>query len=284
LSAAWDRTPEALMRKKRETEKSMLNKTPLRVVPIGESPPVDDDQSATPMVMMPEHDAITRKMPEPPEGMPGRWRRFATWRMLVPAGALVFAISLVVVAMATRGKGGAPSIEGSPGGAVAPSAETAARPAPPPQPSVPSPVPAAAPPAPVKDVPETIHLEITAEPVEAELSVDGNVLAGHRLNIEVPKERGIHVISASAPGYLPFNQQVSFGSDVVLHISLGRGRTPLVRQPTRARSSPESRPRTNPAPAALGRPTPALEPGMNLEGPSVRPHAKPIDERNPYKP
>jgi len=31
-------------------------------------------------------------------------------------------------------------------------------------------------------------------------------------------------------------------------------------------------------------PRPGLEPGMNMDGPSIRHNAKPIDERNPYKP
>lgn len=116
------------------------------------------------------------------------------------------------------------------------------------------------------------------------MSLDGNVLAGHRLNLEVPKDRGIHVVSASAPGYIPFNQQVSFSSDVVLNISLHRSHTPPVRQVARPRPSQrESRPEGNVGPATA-QPHRGIEPGMNLDGPSVRPNPKPIDERNPYKP
>jgi hypothetical protein len=265
------------MRKKRETEKHMVNKTPLRVVPIGELPPAEDDHSATPTVMMPEHDAITKRMPEPPAGMPGEWRRYLHWKLLVPMGGLLLALVLVIVALATRGKGGATAP--APATAIAPSQVPAAPPAapvlaPPPAPAAPSPAPAA------KAVAETIRLEIAADPVETELSLDGNVVAGHRLNIEVPRDRGIHLISATAAGYLPFNQQVSFGSDVVLNISLRRGHAPAVRQATRTRSAPAE----NRAKSAAARTGAAWEPGMSLEAPPARPNAKAIDERNPYKP
>ena len=135
-----------------------------------------------------------------------------------------------------------------------------------------------------KPVPEIIRLVVTADPMETELSLDGNVLAGHRLNLEVPKDRGIHVVSASAPGYIPFNQQVSFSSDVALKISLHRGHPAPVHQTARSRSSQiESSAKSAVRPAVV--PTgPGLVPGMNLDGPAMRPNAKPIDERNPYKP
>jgi hypothetical protein len=140
------------------------------------------------------------------------------------------------------------------------------------------------PPSPITADPEVIRVQIAAEPKEAELSLDGNVLAGHRLNLGVPKDRGIHVISASASGYIPFNQQVSFSSDVVLTINLRRDHTLPFRQAARSRAAQvESRPKSDIAPVA-GRPGPRIEPGMHLEGPSVRPNAKAIDERNPYKP
>jgi hypothetical protein len=153
-----------------------------------------------------------------------------------------------------------------------------------PQPTAAPSVPTAAPSPRIKAERESIHLEITAEPIEAELGLDGNVLASHRLSLEVPGDRGIHVVSASAPGYLPFNQQVRFSGDVVLKISLHRAHTLPVHQAARPRPSQiESSPKINVRPAAVS-PGPGLAPGMNLEGPAPRPNAKPIDERNPYKP
>jgi hypothetical protein len=153
-----------------------------------------------------------------------------------------------------------------------------------------------------KASPDVIRLQITAEPVEAELSLDGNVLAGHRLNLEVPKDRGIHVVSASAPGYFPFNQQVSFSNDVVLQINLRRAHGAGARQVSRQRPSrAEAKAQTAskvqpPAPVYIetkpqsitslpsARAVPRLEPGMDLEAPATRRGAKSIDERNPYKP
>jgi hypothetical protein len=153
-----------------------------------------------------------------------------------------------------------------------------------PQPSAAPAAPAAAPSARIKAATEIIRLEIVAEPKETELSLDGNVVAGHRLNLEVPRDRGIHVVSASAPGYIPFNQQVSFSNDVALKISLHRGHSSPVRPAARSRTSPiESSAKSAVRPAAV--PTGSgLVPGMNLDGPVMRPNAKPIDERNPYKP
>jgi hypothetical protein len=179
--------------------------------------------------------------------------------------AVAVAVVAMVVTAALLMKGKRPSTPSAP--PLAPAADSSPR---------------------TKAVPEVIRLEISAEPMEAELSLDGNVLAGHWLNLEVPKDRGIHVVSASAPGYVPFNQQVSFSSDVVLNISLRRTHANPVRQVARSRPSQhESKPRNNPKsnvrPAAVPQST-GLEPGMNLDGPSMRPHGKPIDERNPYKP
>ena len=270
-----------------------MNRTPLRLVAIEENPAVEDErsppaeaaQSGAPVAMMKDQDAITRKVPDAEiiasmDTFRDKPKRSSSLRIVVPAGAVAVVVIGVVVAWATKGKS-APTPE--PVSAIA-------APIPSPKES-PQPQPSAAPAAPavassprIKAAPETIRLGVTAEPKETELSLDGNVVAGHRLNLEVPKDRGIHVVSASAPGYIPFNQQVSFSSDVVLQISLHRAHTPPARQvakqrPPQVEPSPKSNVR--PAPVTSG---PGLAPGMNLEGPSVRPNAKPIDERNPYKP
>ena len=299
--------PEMLITKQRKAE-TMVNQTPLRLIAIGEtppaeddgsadpvtdhdlvaieeSPPAEDDGSATPVTTMTEHDAITRKVPDAASvaaqgSLPENPKRFPRWRTLLPAAAVAIgSVSVVViVALATKGKSTpAPaSATGTPvRGAEEPSQ---------PQPSLAPRAPAAASPSQIRAVHDTIRIEITAEPSATELSLDGNVLAGHRLNLEVPKDRGIHVVSASAPGYIPFNQQVSFSNDVVLNISLHRAQSTTVRQAAGLRPSQrESRPRSSVRPAIV-QPDPGIEPGMNLEGPSMRRKAKPIDERNPYKP
>ena len=232
--------------------------------------------------MIGEQDAITRKVPESDMmasmGQPETQKRVPSLKIFLSAGAVAVVVTVVVIALAMKGKSTAAPDHAI--GALAPSPEESHQA----QPSAAPAALAATPSSRIKAASETIHLGVTAEPMETELSLDGNVLAGHRLNLEVPRDRGIHVLSASAPGYIPFNQQVSFSNDVVLKISLHRARTPPVHQVARPRlSQPQSSPKSNVRPAAVS-PSPGLEPGMNLDGPTIRHNAKPIDERNPYKP
>ena len=261
----------------------MVNKTPLRLVAMEENLPADDDRNAAPLEIMTENDAITRKVPESDviaaaEDNLVKARSLPNLRILLPAVAVAIVVVVAIVVFATVGKS---KSTGAPLGTTAASSSA-------PRPQVQPPATQAAPvlpsPSQATAATETIRLEITAAPAEAELSLDGNVLAGHRLRLEVPKDRGIHVLSASAPGYVPFNQQVSFSNDVVLTVSLRRGHTPAPHQAAKPRASQiEARPKSMVHPAAM-QPGRVLEPGMNLEGPSPRPISKPIDERNPYKP
>jgi hypothetical protein len=249
------------------------------------SPPALE-RGGAPVTMMTEENAITRKVPEAEmiatmASTPSQRRRLPSPRILLSGGVVAVAVVGVAIALAVKARRPAPP---TPGGATAapvasPQESPQARPAA-------SAASTAASGPRSRAAADTIRLGITAEPMETALSLDGNVLAGHRLNLEVPKDRGIHVVSASAPGYVPFNQQVSFSSDVVLKISLHRARPPSVRQGARARPSQVgSSPMSNVRPTAESPgPGPRLEPGMNLEGPSMRRNAKPIDERNPYKP
>jgi hypothetical protein len=265
-----------------------VNPTPLRLVAIEENPPAADEQSGAPVTIMSEQDAITRKVPEfdmtvTPDNLPDnlldKQKRFPSLKILLSAGAIAVVVIVLVVALVVKGKNPATP---APVRAIAAPVSSPGE-SPQPRPSAAPITPAGASPR-LKTGPETIRLGVMAEPMETELSLDGNVVAGHRLNLEVPRDRGIHVVSASAPGYIPFNQQVSFSNDVVLKISLHRAHMPAARQGARARPSPfEARPTSNARPAAVS-PGPGLAPGMNLEGPSLRPNTKQIDERNPYKP
>jgi len=275
----------------------MVNRTPLRLVAIEETPPAEDelrfsteeDESAAPVAVMSEQDMITRKVPEAEmiasqDTFRDKPKHPTRSKLLILAAAAAVVVVGGVMAFAMRGKG---NTETAPASGIASPALLPIEP-PPSQPAVIPAAPAAAPSPRPKANPETIFLGITAEPMEAELSVDGNVLAGHRLNLEVPKDPGIHVVSAAAPGYVPFNQQVSFSSDVFLKISLRRAHTPIVHQVTRTRPPQVApSPKGNLRPAAVSPapgPGPGLAPGMNLDGPAIRHNAKPIDERNPYKP
>jgi hypothetical protein len=249
----------------------VVNWTPLRLVAIEESPLTEDEhspsanaeRSGAPISMMMEENAITRRVPEadmiasmaapaPPQ------RRTPSLKLLLSGSAVAVVVAVAVIALALKGKGTATP---APSRAVtAPVASPAESPQA--RPSA-EPTASATPSSPrIKVASETIRLTVTAEPMEAELSLDGNVLAGHRLNLEVPKDRGIHVVSASAPGHVPFNQQVSFSNDVVLKISLRRAHTPPARQVARARPSQvEPSPRSSVKPASVPS-GPGLAPGM----------------------
>ncbi len=265
--------------------KTMLKNTPLRLVAIEESP-ADTDRGGKPTAQITEAEAITRRVPNSAliaaqDGQPDKPKPLLHRKHLLSiAGAGVLALTAVIVFAVTRTKAPAKA------GLVASPSEAAHSSAPPPAPAaVPAPVPIAGPAPQATAIPEVIRLEITAEPKETELSLDGNVLAGHRLNLQVPKDRSIHVVSASAPGYLPFNQQVSFAGDVVLKINLRRGHSAVARQAPRARApqSESSRASAEVRAPAPSQAAPRVEPGMSLEGPVRAPTVKAIDERNPYR-
>jgi hypothetical protein len=266
----------------------MVNKTPLRLVAIEESPPAEDEQDVrpqegTPVRAIPEQEAITRKVEAAAtiaarDALPGEARRrLPSWQSILPAAGVAVLLVAVVVGLVSKGKA---RREPAP---VSPPAATPAR-APDPTPRAAPPVALAQPPA-AKPAVETIRLQVTAEPASAELSLDGNVVADHHLSLEVPKDRGIHVVSASAPGYLPFNQQVSFSSDVVLTISLRRSHSPVnVRPAARSQKQAIVEPKAKTTPRSTPDPTRFIEPGMNMETSPMRSNTKAIDERNPYAP
>jgi hypothetical protein len=308
----------------------MVNKTPIRLVAIDEEPPdesatsvpdfmldlntaptpIEDDaeptQDAAPVRLAPEHEAITRKVPAVPEPAsvasplaapaPGQgqgWQKQAPpWRKYVPL--IVAFVPLAGLSIWWLSSRSAPSKETVTSPANRDQVATTPTPAPHTTPVPPLP-------SQTQQAPEVIRLQITAAPVQAELALDGNVLAGHHLNLEVPKDRGIHVVSASAPGYLPFNQQVIYSSDIVLHINLRRMQGASGRQASRQSASPgravaPAANKTLPAapppmeikPQNSGKSHPSsaphLEPGMDLDTPAPRRGPKSLDERNPYRP
>jgi hypothetical protein len=276
----------------------MVNRTPLRLVAIEDFPPTEDEQSSpteeersgAPVAMMGEQDMVTRKVPEAEmiasqDTFRDKPKLSSGNRLVLPAIAVAVVVSAAVIALVVKGRSTKAPV------AVPISAVAVPTPSPSESPQPQAAVVPVAPVAPaqpkIKAAPEIIRLTIAADPTETELSLDGNVVASHRLNLEVPKDRGIHVVSASAPGYIPFNQQVSFSSDVVLKISLHRSHMPApVHQVAKARPSQqaiEPSPKSNFRPAAAPS-SPGMEPGMTLDGPSPRHSGKPIDERNPYKP
>ena len=180
----------------------MLNKTPLRLVATDERPRPGEDEEATPMTLMSEEAAITRKVPESEmiaaRDMLPEKRKRPDWHKLLPAGAVAVVVVVVILALATKGKSMAPPALDTHRGAPVAKPDEALRP----HASGSPPTQEGASPSEAEGRPEIIRVEITATPVETELSIDGNVVASHRLNLHVPNDRGIHVLSASAPGYV----------------------------------------------------------------------------------
>lgn len=301
----------------RKVNMAMVKNTPIRLVAIDEEPPLDEPtqthellpdvdtgptpvekagpvEDAAPVRSVTEHEAITRRVPatatQAAAQAPEWPKPTRTWRRFIP-----LAIAIVpVIALSTAWLLGR-SPQAPAKGTAAPAAGQSSPSLPAPTPGSPTSPPAAA--APAMKAPEVIRLQITAEPAQAELGLDGNVMAGNQLNLEVPKDRGIHVVSATAPGYFPFNQQVSFSNDVVLRISLRRAHGPVARPVARPRASAEpkatvvvskpipSAPQVEAKPQSTGKRSPSrLEPGMDLDAATPRHGAKSIDERNPYRP
>lgn len=295
---------------------AMVKNTPIRLVALDEEPPDENltemqeilqgdtaptsvgdgpAQDGAPVTSTPEHEAITRRMPAvaTPVAQAPEWPKPArTWRRFIPLLVALVPVCALSLAWFLSRPARAPE-----SGPVAPAPNREPGPPAHPSPSVPAVAPTALLPTPSPRAAsaEVIRLQITVEPVQAEVGLDGNVLAGHHLNLEVPKDRSIHVVSATAPGYFPFNQQVSFSNDVVLHISLRRAHGSVARPTSRQRPSAEAKtpvvsksvpaaPQVDARPQSPGKRSPRLEPGMDLDTPVPRHGAKSLDERNPYRP
>jgi eukaryotic-like serine/threonine-protein kinase len=138
-------------------------------------------------------------------------------------------------------------------------------------------------------LPDTIHLDIRVAPSEAELTLDDKPVDGNQLRAEVPKDWNIHVIRASAPGFIPFSQSVSFASDV--HLDAELRRLPSPRRGTKSRP-PQIGGKSSGNLIARPQPRETDQPGMNLDRPPLgwttrqidgrNPYSKQIDEKNPY--
>ncbi len=263
--------------------------------------PLGDVTGATPGVDFPTSEAITRKVLDPPKSSPLLWdpnsvdlpasgpaqalplangaftagqKQLLTRRLLIPA-AVVVAVTTVAIGLWKRGQGpvARPPLSAQVPASAASPAKSINMPDPPPS-TVPIPVTAPS--------HETIRLEIQVEPPEAKLTLDERMVAENRLRAEVPKDRTIHVVRASAPGFIPFSQIVSFTNDVRLNVELRRARTPVQRGAKPHPRQIESESKTDQK--SMPQPNQGEEPGMNMERPALRRASKQIDERDPYTP
>lgn len=82
------------------------------------------------------------------------------------------------------------------------------------------------PPPQIAPLPDRCRVEITVQDAEARLALDGNLAGGNQIKLDVPKEDKVHIVEASAPGFIPFTRSVNFSQDVYLTISLEKERPP----------------------------------------------------------
>ncbi|MET0595366.1 MAG: PEGA domain-containing protein, partial [Polyangiaceae bacterium] len=130
----------------------------------------------------------------------------------------------------------------------------------------------------------TVQLFIQVTPSNAVVMLDGARLSSNPFQAEVRSEKTTHTLHASAPGYLPIEQLVTYSNDTHLEISLrptGGG------APGRAVGGRHDPPRvadngnTRPAPEPAAEPKKAPEPEVEVKHrPATQPRG--IDEKNPY--
>jgi serine/threonine protein kinase len=210
-------------------------------------------------------------------------KRLLTRRLLIPVAVLV-GVTTVAIGLWKRSPKAVASANVS--GKISSSTASLVNPndSPHPRPII-TPIPGAAP------SPETIRIDINVVPSEAKLTLDENAVDGNRLRAEVPKDRNIHVLRASAPGFIPFSQSVSFTSDVYLDVHLNAEQS-RPRSPVRGGTKPQppqlgwkskSDLKSSPQPSqAIPQPSQVEGPSKNPERPSMGWTSNPIDERNPY--
>jgi hypothetical protein len=134
------------------------------------------------------------------------------------------------------------------------------------------PVPALLPPT-IAPLPEGCHVEITVQEADARLLLDGKMAEGNQIKLDVPKDDRLHLVEASAPGFLPFKRSVSFSQDVFLTISLQKPRGP---------GSSASKKDVTAGVKLEGKH--ADDQGMSSRSSAARRPASKIDEDDPYAP
>jgi hypothetical protein len=138
------------------------------------------------------------------------------------------------------------------------------------------------PPPEIAPLPDRCRVEITVQEPGATLALDGNLAGGNQIKLDVPKEDKLHLVEASAPGFIPFTRSVNFTQDVYLTISLEKERPappPVTKEkPTRTATRRIATSRVKPD---LKR---ADDGGMSSRPTGAKRSTSKIDEDDPYAP
>jgi serine/threonine-protein kinase len=151
-----------------------------------------------------------------------------------------------------------------------------------------SPAPALAPAA-APVLPETLDLLVRVSPPGAQIALDGVPLGSNPFRGRFPRDGLVHHVGASADGYDTKLEDVTFGGDLSIDLSLDRHATPVVHWyaplPAHAGKHPAGSPASSSADAEPPPPAPAapVAPAHTDVGPGGG-HAplRPISTTNPY--
>jgi hypothetical protein len=155
---------------------------------------------------------------------------------------------------------------------------------------VPLPAAVAAPAVPVAthDEPEFVDLMVRVSPPSAQITIDGASVVNNPFRARYPRDGQIHHVIASADGYEPKLEDVSFVNDVSIDVSLNR-RTPapLHQNPALAPPIHAIKHVALPAPSSAALPDAPVVPSSGPARPDVNPSGgraplRPIATSNPY--
>jgi hypothetical protein len=130
---------------------------------------------------------------------------------------------------------------------------------------------------------QLVRLEISTEPAEAELSLDGAKLEGNPFSGNLPRDGSLHRLEARASGHRSEARMIHLDQDLSLHLALAPVGSALAHAPTPRAASPRAV-----APVTPPKSPPQRAAGANPDGDFVHKTEskalRPIDNSDPYGP